>query len=91
MVTIAVHSWGGGGSDQIWIESVSSINILQVFINPPSPSKRVGGRMHSSMTLYINHVQRLSLPSKNETMAPLHVATLTLQRELPKYEIIFSI
>ena len=35
-----------------------------------------------------------SLPylcTKNETMAPLHVATLTAQRELPKYEIIFSI
>ena len=30
-----------------------------------------------------------SLPylcTKNETMAPLHVATLTVQRELPKYE-----
>ncbi len=24
---------------------------------------------------------------KNETMAPLHVATLTVQRELPKYEL----
>ncbi len=31
------------------------------------------------------------LCTKNETMAPLHVATLTVQRELPKYEIIFSI
>ncbi len=31
------------------------------------------------------------LSTKNETMAPLHVATLTTQRELPKYEIIFSI
>ncbi len=34
-----------------------------------------------------------SLPylcTKNETMAPLHVA-ITVQRELPKYEIIFSI
>ncbi len=31
------------------------------------------------------------LCAKNETMAPLHVATLTVQRELPKYEIIFSI
>ncbi len=29
--------------------------------------------------------------TKNETMAPLHTATLTVQRELPKYEIIFSI
>ncbi len=28
---------------------------------------------------------------RNETMAPLHVATLTVKRELPKYEIIFSI
>ncbi len=37
---------------------------------------------------------QMSLPylcTKNETMAPLHVATLTVQRELPKYEIIFSI
>ncbi len=35
-----------------------------------------------------------SLPylcTKNEAMAPLHVATLTVQRELPKYEIILSI
>ncbi len=31
------------------------------------------------------------LCTKNEAMAPLHVATLTVQRELPKYEIIFSI
>ncbi len=31
------------------------------------------------------------LYTKNETMAPLHVATLTAKRELPKYEIIFSI
>ncbi len=35
------------------------------------------------------------LGSKNETMAPLHVApphvaTLTVKRELPKYEIILS-
>ncbi len=31
-----------------------------------------------------------SLPylcTKNETMAPLHVDTLTIQRELPKYEL----
>ncbi len=35
-----------------------------------------------------------SLPylyTKNETMDPLHVAILTVKRELPKYEIIFSI
>ncbi len=31
------------------------------------------------------------LCTKNETMASLHVATLTVKRELPKYEIIFSI
>ncbi len=28
--------------------------------------------------------------TKNEIMAPLHVATLAVQRELPKYEITFS-
>ncbi len=36
----------------------------------------------------------VSLPflcTKNEAMAPLHVATLTVKRELPKYEITFSI
>ncbi len=33
------------------------------------------------------HLESLPyLCSKNETMAPLHVATLTVQRELPKYE-----
>ncbi len=39
-------------------------------------------------------VYPISVPylcTKNEAMAPLHVATLTVQRELPKYEIIFSI
>ncbi len=32
-----------------------------------------------------------SPPYRNEAMAPLYVATLTVQIELPKYEIIFSI
>ncbi len=44
------------------------------------------------MRLYL--ASRVSIPylcTKNETMAPLHVVTLTVQRELPKYEIIFSI
>ena len=31
------------------------------------------------------------LCTKNETMAPLHVATQTVKRDSPKYEIIFSI
>ncbi len=31
------------------------------------------------------------LCTKNETLAQLYVATLTVKRELPKYEIIFSI
>ncbi len=31
------------------------------------------------------------LCTQNETMATLHVATLTVRRELPKYEIILSI
>ncbi len=41
-----------------------------------------------------SHIKLGSLPylcTKNKTMAPLHVATLAVQRELPKYEIIFSI
>ena len=33
----------------------------------------------------------LASSTKNETMAPLYVATLTVKRELPKYENIFSI
>ncbi len=31
------------------------------------------------------------LCTKNEAMAPFHVATLAVKRKLPKYEIIFSI
>ncbi len=35
----------------------------------------------------ISFIEHLGfLPTKNETMAPLHVATLTVQRAVPKYE-----
>ncbi len=45
-----------------------------------------------SLNCWCSHIESLLyLCTKNETMAPLHVATLTVQRELPKYEIIFSI
>ncbi len=43
------------------------------------------------MRLYLASLGSLPyLCTKNETVAPLHVATLTVQRELPKYEIIGS-
>ncbi len=45
----------------------------------------------SSCSSVINEREISYLCTKNETMAPLHTATLTVQRELPKYEIIFSI
>ncbi len=48
--------------------------------------------LYQQLKEYINIDHSLPyLCTKNETMAPLHVATLTVQRELPKYEIIFSI
>ncbi len=44
------------------------------------------------MILYLaSRVSTLPLYQENENMAPLHVATLTVKRELPKYDIIFSI
>ncbi len=39
------------------------------------------------MRLYLaSRVSTLYLCTKDESIAPLHVATLTVQRELPKYE-----
>ncbi len=44
------------------------------------------------MVLAIIQEKRLnSVPRMKPWLRPLHVATLTVQRELPKYEIIFSI
>ncbi len=90
---------GGGGSDS------SSISVTQVLSTPGNWKERSSCNYMKELRLAIvcmillkklssRYLALGSLPylfTKNETNAPLHVATLTVQRELPKYEIIFSI
>ncbi len=55
--------------------------------------KRRGGEIVKLMPIlfFLNAILSLHSIPKNETMAPLHVATPTVIRELPKYDIKFSI
>ncbi len=46
---------------------------------------------HRAHDVHIAQFSGTYSTSVPETMAPLHVATLTVKREIPKYEIIFSI